>query len=213
MNTDRNWTTSVGIERPWYLKPHGPRISKLIKLEVSNWTHALLLPVVLFEDHIYNADRHKGLNLSPRTLRVEDRLRVTKAGQIANDSEIVDFEKLCQGIISERLEIITDINTTITDVLTFAANMKWDVRYGQFLRNLSERVEDLSGAKLDGKMQLSSTVETLSTLLDSILEYTDAMKGRLNVQLDVVSTFLFSVTVVFLTSFSYTTSLRKWIAT
>ena len=78
MVKDKNWKSFEQKESTEHLKPHGTRISNLIKLEVSNWKHPLLLPVILLEDHVYNADICKGFDLSPRTTALERRLRATK---------------------------------------------------------------------------------------------------------------------------------------
>lgn len=192
MINSKNWKDCMGRQPPTYLEPHGPRISNLIKSEVSSWRHPLLLPVILLEDHIYNADRCKGIDLSPRTTRLERQLRVTKAGRNANQSRSIDFEVLSQDIISNRFTIITDINTTITDVVTFATNMRWDNRYCQFLRDLSRDILDIPGTTQGGEAKLDNTVETLATFVASILEHTEALKARLDVQLDVVRNFISS---------------------
>lgn len=186
MNTNKTWMPSVSKKRPWYLDLHGPRITNIIKSETSNWSNPLLLPVILLEDHIYNADRCKGLDLSRKTTKLEGQLQVTKAGRIADDSGSVDFEKLSKDMINKRLKIITDINTTITDVVTFAANLKWDCRYCQFLRDTSKSIESVVGATQGERPHLNNSVEVLATLVVSILDHADALKARLDVQLDVV---------------------------
>lgn len=186
MIDDKNWKACMNQELPKYLEPHGPRISNLIRSEVSNWRHPLLLPVILLEDHIYNADRCKGFDLSPRTTRLERKLRVTKSGRNVNHSESINFEVLSQNMISNRFEIITDINTAITDVVAFAGVMKWDDRYCQFLRDISKDIRGISGTMQSGEPNLDNAIETLATFVASISEHTDALKTRLDVQLEVV---------------------------
>lgn len=186
MINGENWKRAMKSELPTYLEPHSPRISNLIKSEVSNWRHPLLLPVILLEDHVYNADRCKAFDLSPRTTRLERQLRVTKAGRNVNSPKSLDFEVLSQDMTSKRFEIITDINTTITDVVTFACNLKWDNRYCQFLRDISKDIQGLSETAQGGGPKLDNTVETLATFVASISEHTEALKDRLNIQLDIV---------------------------
>ncbi|KAF3049876.1 hypothetical protein E8E11_000107 [Didymella keratinophila] len=72
-------------------------------------------------------------------------------------------------MISNRFKIITDINTAITDVVAFAGVLKWDDRYLQ-----------------GGEPNLDNTVETLATFVASISEHTEALKSRLDVQLEVL---------------------------
>lgn len=192
MIDDKNWKACIGRAPPGHLEPHGPRISKLIRSEVCNWRHPLLLPVILLEDHIYNADRCKGFDLSPRTTRLEGQLRVTKSGRNVNHSESIDFEVLSQGMISNRFEIITDINTAMTDVLAFAGVLKWDNRYCQFLRDISKDIRDISGTMQGGEPNLDNAIETLATFVASISEHTEALKARLDVQLDVVKSSISS---------------------
>lgn len=183
---DKNWKASMKREPPEYLKPHGPRISNLIKSEVRNWRHPLLLPVILLEDHIYNADRCKGFDLSPRTTGLEKQLRVTRSGRNSNHSNSIDFEVLSEDMISNRFEIITDINTAITDVVTFAGVLKWDDRFCQFLRDISKDIRGISGTRQGQESDLDNAVETLATFVASISEHTEALKDRLHVQLEVV---------------------------
>ena len=190
MINDENWKRCMKREPPTYLKPHSLRISDLIKSEVSNWRNPLLLPVILLEDHVYNADRYKGIDLSPKTTSLERQLRVTKARRNVNYSKSLDFEVLSQNMINNWFKIITDINTTITDVVTFACNLKWDNRYCQFLRDISKDIRDLPGIKQGGEPKLDNTVETLATVVASILEHTEALKARLDVQLNVVREFI-----------------------
>lgn len=186
MINQENWKLAMGRPPPIHMKPHGPRISSLIKLEVSNWKHPLLLPVILLDDHVYNADVCKGLDLSPRTSDLEKKLRVTKAGRNGNDPVSLDFEALSQDTIKERLKFITDINTTITDVVTFACNLKWDDRYCQFLRDIQREIRGLYKETQGQETRLEDSIETLATFVASILEHTDALRERLGVQLDVV---------------------------
>jgi hypothetical protein len=168
------------MERPEHLKPHGPRISKLIKSTSSYWRHPLLLPVILLEDHVYNADRYKGRDLSIRTMRLERQLGVTKAGRNVNSLDSFNVEKL------DRKTIITQINTTVTDAVTLAGNLRWNARYCQFLQDISKDIRDLIEPIQGREPKLDYTIETLASLVISILEHTEAIKARLDIQLNVV---------------------------
>jgi hypothetical protein len=150
----------------------------------------LLLPVVLLEDHVYNADRCKAFDLSPRTTSLERKLRVTKAGRNASHSNSLDFEALSRHMTSNRFEVITDINTTITDVVTFNCNLRWDNRYCQFLRDIFQDIRALPVVTQGRGPKLDDTVETLATFVAAILEHTEALKMRLDIQLDVVRVFI-----------------------
>jgi hypothetical protein len=168
------------MERPEHLKPHGPRISTLIKSTSSYWRHPLLLPVILLEDYVYNADRYKGLDLSIRTTGLEGQLGVTKAGRLVNSLGSFDVEKL------DRKTVITQINTTVTDAVTLAGNLRWNTRYCQFLQDISKDIRDLIEPIQGREPKLDHTIETLASLLISILEHTEAIKARLDIQLNVV---------------------------
>lgn len=187
MINDENWKKCMKTERPKHLAPHGPRINKLIKLAISKWTHPLLLPVVLLEDHVYNADRYKGFDLSPRTTKLERQLGATKAGRNVSSSKSLDFGALSRDMTAEkRFKIITDINTTITDVVTFIGSLKWDNRYCQFLRDISKNIKEFTESTQGREPKLENTIETLATLIVSVLEHAEAMKTRLGIQLNVV---------------------------
>ncbi|PVI00432.1 hypothetical protein DM02DRAFT_592717 [Periconia macrospinosa] len=186
MINDESWGKSMSIERPRYLKPHSSQISELIKSEILNCGHPLLLPVILFEDHIYNADRYKGFDLSPRTTRLEEQLGVTKAGRNVLSSPFDFGAKSRSMTVERRFEIITDINTTVTEVITFMVNLKWDNRYCQFLRDMSIDIRKFTDFTQGGEPNLESTIETLATLTVSILEHAESIKGRLDIQLNVL---------------------------
>ena len=181
MFDEGNWKRNMSnMERPEYLEPHGPRISKLIKSTSSYWRHPLLLPVILLEDHVYNADRYKGRDLSIRTMRLERQLGVTKAGRNVNSLDSFNVEKL------DRKTIITQINTTVTDAVTLAGNLRWNARYCQFLQDISKDIRDLIEPIQGREPKLDYTIETLASLVISILEHTEAIKARLDIQLNVV---------------------------
>jgi hypothetical protein len=186
MINDENWKKCMRRDPPTYLEPHGLRISNLIKSEISNWRHPLLLPVILLDDHVYNADRCKAFDLSPRTTRLERKLEVTRAGRNSSYSKSLDFEVLSQNMVVSRFEIITDINTTVTDVVTFNSNLKWDSRYCQFLRDISKEIRDFSETTQGRRPKLDNIIETLATFVATNLDHTEALKARLDIQLDVV---------------------------
>ncbi|KAF2678031.1 hypothetical protein K458DRAFT_377367 [Lentithecium fluviatile CBS 122367] len=186
MINDENWKRCMNTERPRHLEPHGPRISDLIQKEVPNWRHPLLLPVILLEDHVYNADRYKGFDLSPRATNLEKQLGVTKAGRNVGSLKPLDFGARSQNMtVEKRFEIITDINTTVTEVVTFTGNLRWDNRYCQFLRDISKDIREFKSTQ-GGEPKLENTIETLATLVVSILEHAEAIKARLDIQLDVL---------------------------
>lgn len=181
MFDEGNWKRNMSnMERPGYLEPHGPRISKLIESTSSYWRHPLLLPVILLEDHVYNADRYKGRDLSIRTMKLERQLGVTKAGRTFNSPSSFNVEKL------DRKTVITQINTAVTDAVTLAGNLRWNTRYCQFLQDISKDIRDLIEPIQGREPKLDYTIETLASLLISILEHTEAIKARLDIQLDVV---------------------------
>ncbi|KAF2112264.1 hypothetical protein BDV96DRAFT_525022 [Lophiotrema nucula] len=187
MINDENWKRCMNTERPRHLEPHGPRISELIKSAISHWRHPLLLPVILLEDHVYNADRYKGFDLSPRTINLERQLGATKAGRNVGSSKSLDFGALSRNMTAKkRFEIMTDINTTVTDVVTFTSNLKWDNRYCQFLRDLSKDIREFTESTQGREPKLENTIETLATLVASTSEHGEAMKARLDIQLNVL---------------------------
>jgi hypothetical protein len=194
MFSDKYWKDSMGImERPEYLELHGPRISKLIESAISDWRHPLLLPVILLEDYVYHADMYKGFDLSDRTRKMERRLGVTVAGRNGNSPIPSYFGALSLNMAPEkRLETITEINTISTDAATLVGNLEWSERYCQFLRDISKDIQEFTESMQGSEPKLENTIETLSTLAISILEHTEAIKARLDIQFNVVrdSTYL-----------------------
>jgi hypothetical protein len=187
MINDEHWKCCMKTERPSHLEPHGPRTSNLIKSVVFNWRHLLLLLVILLEDHVYNADRYRGFDLSPRTTSLEKKLGVTKAGRNVISPNQSDFGALSGNRMAEkRVEVITDINTAITNVVTFTGNLKWDTRYCQFLRDISKDIREFVESTQGREPKLENTIETLANFVISVSEHAEAIKARLDIQLDVV---------------------------
>lgn len=147
----------------------------------------MLLQVILLEDHVYHADIYKGFDLSPKTTGLEGERGVTRAGRNVNSSKSQNFETLSHDMTAEkRFEIITNINTTATDAVTFIGNLKWDIRYCQFLRDISEEISESTKSTRSREPKLENTIETLATFVASISEHTEAIKARLDIQLNVV---------------------------
>jgi hypothetical protein len=196
MFSDKHWKEYMSIaERPFYLELHGPRISKLIQSAICDWRHPLLLPVILLEDYVYHADVYKGFDLSPRTTRMESSLGVTVAGRNINSLKPSGFGALSTKIApEERLGIITEINTIATDAATFAGNLEWSKRYCQFLQDISKEIQDFTKSTQGSEPKLENTIETLATLVASILEHTEAIKARLDIQFNVVRDSIYSTT-------------------
>ncbi|KAJ5031032.1 hypothetical protein J3E73DRAFT_222669 [Bipolaris maydis] len=188
MFSDKQWKEQMSImERPRYLELHGPRISKLIRSAISDWRHPLLLPVILLEDYVYHADKYKGSDLSRRTTKMEKQLGVTVAGRNSGSLSPLDFGALNLNMAPEkRLRTITEINTLATDAAAFAGNLEWTKRYCQFLRDISKNIQGFTESTQGSKPRLENTIETLSILAISILEHTQAIKARLDIQFNVL---------------------------
>ncbi|USP82427.1 Notoamide biosynthesis cluster protein M' [Curvularia clavata] len=167
--------------------PHIWRISELIKSQISNWKHPSLLPAMLLEDHVHKADLFKGFDLSDRVTTLERHLLATKAGRNVDQDASLDFDTVGQNIANNRFEITRSINTAVTDAVSFGCNMKWDSRYCQFLRDISKQLgifpeieQDKWGPGVD------NGIELLANFVASIMELTEALKARLDIQLDVL---------------------------
>lgn len=188
MFSDQHCKEYMGIaKRPNYLELHGPRISKLIESAISDCRHPLLLPVMLLEDYVYHADMYKGFDLSPRTKNMEKELGVTVAGRNGNSPIPLDFEALSLNVAPEkRLRTITEINTIATDAANFVANLEWSKRYCQFLRDISKDIQDFTEPTQGSEPKLENTIEALASLVASILEHTEAIKARVDIQFNVV---------------------------
>lgn len=62
--------------------PHAERIQGLIKSAVSLWTHPLLLPAILLEEHLFRANEFNSNVLARNTTSIEFRLGVTQSGRL-----------------------------------------------------------------------------------------------------------------------------------
>jgi len=169
--------------------PHAERIQELIKSTVSLWTHPLLIPVILLEEHLFRANYYKEQELSRQTTSLELQLRVTHSGRLAGGRASLSPAGLRElmGNDEARIGLTSLLNTTVTDAITFIGNMKWDPRYCQFLHHVCDQIQrfHLQTLTISGG-ELKESIDTLECVSASCLEHAESIKQRLQLQLSVV---------------------------
>jgi hypothetical protein len=169
--------------------PHAERIQKLVKLTSSLWTHPLLIPVILLEEHIYRANAFRAKGLSSQTTRIESQLGVTNSGVLSGGKASFDpvVVRRLMGNDEARIQLTSLLNTTITNATLFIASMKWDPRYCQFLRNVCDQIQEFRPQTPPGLgRELKETIDTLECAVISCSESAESIRQRLELQLSVV---------------------------
>lgn len=168
---------------------HAKRIQDLIKSTISLWTHPLLLPVILLEEHLFRANQFKSSHLSLNTTDLEFRLGVTQSGRLTgsrNSFGLVELREL-MGNDEARIGITTLLSTTMTDTIAFIGNMKWDHRYYKFLHNVCSQVQELQVPRLKASgRELKASIDFLECTTASTTDHAESIKERLDLQLTVV---------------------------
>ena len=120
---------------------------------------------------------------------LERELEVTQAGRNANFSESLKFGGLRKKMMDreEQVTLTTNINIAVTDAITFIGTFKWDIRYCQFLGYITRDIQKIRMLE-QGTDQMLAAIDTLAPVVGSILDYAEAIKARLDIQLSIVST-------------------------
>lgn len=170
--------------------PHSERIHSLLQPSVTLWKHPLLLPTLLFQEHLFRCDEFIWRSLSSQTQAIEFELGMSRTGRLANTEHAV-LEEIVNLLSddSRRLLITSDVNTALTDAITFANVLKWDQRLGEFIKRLDKELRKYyEGANigLATVKELESAVDHFSCEAVSTAEYAGSIRSRLEVQLSVV---------------------------
>ena len=168
---------------------HAERIQRLIKSTVLLWTHPLLIPVILLEEHLFGANGFRKQS-SKQTTILESWLRVTHSGHLADAGASIGLADLRELMENEetRVRLTSDLNTTITDAITSIGNMKWDPRYCQFLRHVCNQIQQFHPQTLTSSgRELKESIDTLECVATSCSEHAESIKQRLDLQLSVVT--------------------------
>jgi hypothetical protein len=170
------------------MPPYTYRLAASIQHMVSCWTHPLLLPLVLLEDHIHRAREFKEYKLTRRTTDLEGHLGVTRTGHLADRKEAVGAQiRELMSNDDARLYLTTGLSSTITDTATLLGVLRWDFRCCQFIRKSCGRVRQMGphNSKRASRL-LEEAIDTLECGIESVQEHTESIKERLELQLTVV---------------------------
>ncbi|KFY40244.1 hypothetical protein V494_03599 [Pseudogymnoascus sp. VKM F-4513 (FW-928)] len=173
--------------------PHAERIQGLIKSAISLWTHPLLLPVILLEEHLFRADEFKSHVLSRNATSIEYRLGVTQSGRLTSSRNSFGLAELRELVGNEeaRIETTTLLSTTMTDTINLIASLKWDHRYCKFLQSVCSQIQELQVPRLAcSERELNASIDTLECITASHSDHAVSIKERLDLQLSVLYNFV-----------------------
>jgi hypothetical protein len=170
--------------------PHWERIHSLLRPSVTLWKHPLLLPTLLFQEHLFRCDEFIWQSLSRETQAIEFGLGMSRTGRLANTQHAV-LEEIANLLSDDgrRLLITSDANTALTDAITFASVLNWDQRLGEFIRRLDKELQkyyERANIEPATVRELESAVDHFSFEAVSTAEYVASIRSRLEVQLSVV---------------------------
>ena len=169
------------------MQPYMQRIASSIQHMVSCWTHPLLLPLILLEDHIHRVRDFKEYKLSRKTTDLEAHLGVTRTGHLAESGDAVGAQiRELMSNDDARLYFTTGLSSTITDTATLLGVLRWDFRCCQFIRKLCGRVSGHAQNSKHSSRLLEEAIDTLECGIESVQEHTESLKERLELQLTVV---------------------------
>lgn len=175
------------------VESHLAHIRRLIQSKIELWRHPLLLPVILLKEHLSRASYFKGFALLQITTKVEQSLGVTKTGRLTNrslgrvddDDDGFQYRKLENE--TERIQLTTTINTTLTDVISFSGVLKWDRRFCQVLIKTCQRLEEIPlDYMTESNQKLREWLDALEGGIESNAEHAETLRARLEIQLSVV---------------------------
>lgn len=168
--------------------PHIRRIRKLLRAAVRSWTHPLLIPVILLEEHLFRANSFRELEISRSTVNVEFSLGVTHSGRIGGGKSFGPRElREFMGNEKSRIYLTSLLNTTVTDAIGFTGVLKWDFRYCEFLDNVCDEIQQLrpeTGKNLN--RVIKEAIAQLQCFAQGNFDHAESLKARLNLQLSVV---------------------------
>jgi hypothetical protein len=128
-------------------------------------------------------------DLSHNTTSLEFRLGVTQSGRLSGGRKSFGPAELRELMGNEeaRIGITTLLSTTMTDTITFIANLKWDHRYCKFLHSVDSQIQELQVPRLRcSERELKASIDTLECTTETISDYAESIKERLGLQLTVV---------------------------
>lgn len=151
------------------------------------WTHPMLLPVVLLENHMERAKAFT-VKLEDRVLELERSTGVVFAGRLggrekkgARHHTRRDMRKLTQ-----------DMHTTLSEIIIFSSATSWDVNCALAFREWCQDMPDLIPQQrwrstIQGSRELAEMVDHLVGVSKDRDKYVETLKERVQSQITVVS--------------------------
>jgi len=173
---------------------HAERIHRLLEPSVSLWRHPLLLPTLIFQEHLMRCDDFTRCILSGQVEDIEEDLGVTRSGRLFKTGHAVpEVIKQLLADDERRLWITSVINTTLTDAINFLNVLKWDQRLGAFIKRVDEelsRYYETANMGIGTVKELESAVDHFCCEAASAHEYVESIRARLEMQLNVLYNFM-----------------------
>jgi hypothetical protein len=173
---------------------HAERIHQLLEPSVSLWKHPLLLPTIIFQEHLTRCEDFISGGLSGRVRGIERDLGVTQSGRlVGTETALPEVIRELVGDDERRLMITSLVNTTLTDTVSFLGVLKWDRRLGAFIQRLHKELGRYyadAGIGRGAVKELEAAVEHFCGDAESTIEYVDGMRTRLERQMEVLYNFM-----------------------
>ncbi|KAI1122366.1 hypothetical protein F5Y10DRAFT_254195 [Nemania abortiva] len=175
-------------------KSYFDEIEKHIRPAKRFWSHPLFLPIVFLAEHLSRANRFRA-DLSWRVVELEKELGVTKSATLSWKEEKT-FEAI-QSLIADRqvrMNLTAELNSRITDATNFQTVLSWINRHCQFLEKYKETVQQsVPNLNSNENRELEEYLDTLICNAISMTNNVEALKSRLELQLNVLYNFVAQV--------------------
>ncbi|KAK6193979.1 hypothetical protein LQW54_011908 [Pestalotiopsis sp. IQ-011] len=160
----------------------------------SSWSHPLLLPVILLDDHMARGDALRQ-EIYDAIRRISAKLGVTASGQLATAKRNTfdDIRRLISNPDS-RMDLTAELNSTLTNATSCSNTLRWNKRYRESLAKCFNDIESSldDGAK-DGHRELLEYFTFLDAQADELLDVVETSRTKLELQLSILYNFVAQV--------------------
>jgi hypothetical protein len=169
---------------------HSERIHDSLRSSASLWRHPLLLPTLILQEHLFRSKELTWRTLSPRLRGIEKELGVTRSGRLVHLKTPVseEIKRLVRDDV-RRLQMTTEVSSTLTDTINLVNVLTWDQRLGQFIQRVDKELR-IYYPKVNINQgvvkELESSVDHFLCEAIGATDYIGAMRSRLEIQLNVV---------------------------
>ncbi|KAB8256651.1 hypothetical protein BDV32DRAFT_153049 [Aspergillus pseudonomiae] len=188
-------------ERPFRFQVPGRTIRTSLAESPELWNNPLTLPCILITDHLKRVQQFCTGSLTQQVMVIEEHLGVTMVGRRnqprfrvpTNRTLSKDADMLNLGIPVDRSQthfLTVSINSKLTSILFTRRSPKWNYEASQFLLNIMNEASGEWHGQHSRYNQINELIEHNIYLAKSIEEHVLCLQARMELQLDVLYSFV-----------------------